>query len=248
MRNLYAWRLLFIGVLISIATVSATAQPILSLDFDERGGALTYPGFTSFLIDSVGTATAIQTNPTVRTVGAFTVTLSGLGANNGYDDRLRGTPTNSGALTTGDIYRDFVFSRDNTGNGGLDLRVAGLTPNGQYQVSVWSFDSGSPGTRVSDWSANGTVVRSDYTFGGAALPTTDDQYKFTFDASANGIGELLISGRRDSTSVNATATPDFGVFLNAIRIEAVPEPGSLSLLAGGICLAGLYRGFSRKAR
>ena len=41
--------------------------------------------------------------------------------------------------------------------------------------TIWSFDSGSLGNRVSDWFANGIEVFSDYSFGGANLPFDDTQ-------------------------------------------------------------------------
>src|SRR4051812_4442504 len=153
------------------------AQALLSLDVEERGATpLVASGFSSFLMTDAGTA--IQTTPSARTFGPITVTLSGIGA--GYDDRVRATPVNSGAFTMSEVYRDLIFSRDSAGTGGLDIDLTGLTPNQQYAISVFSFDSSSGGTRVSDWSANGVVVKDNYTFDGRVLPTDNSTYRIDF--------------------------------------------------------------------
>ena len=225
-----------LGLFLFIALAGKSwAQPVLSIDFNKRGtdpATNTMAGFSSFLIDSVGSANAIQTAPTVRTFGAITVTLAGAGATTGYDDRLRATPLNSGAFTQGLLLRDFVFSRD-VGNGGLDITIDGLTANQFYKATIWSFDTSSGGRRVSDWSANDNVVINDYTFDGRVLPTNDLQYRFTFVVGASDSGEVLIQGRRDSTSVDTANAPSFGVFLNALQLEPTdPRPSLVTQPVG----------------
>ena len=69
--------------------------------------------------------------------------------------------------------RDFVFARDTTPETGMDIAVEFLETNTSYNVTLWSFDTGSTGARVSDWTANGTLVRSAYTFDGNVLPAGD---------------------------------------------------------------------------
>src|SRR5439155_11844229 len=97
-------------------------------------------------------------------------------------------------------------------------------------------DSGSAGSRVSDWFANGVLVTNNYTFNGAVLPTNDSQYQFTFRTTANASGGVLLSGRRDSTSVDGAGAASFGVFLNAFQIAAVSTfpttNGNVSALLG----------------
>jgi len=204
-------------------SLPARGQIVLSIDVNERGqdpGTSTFPGFDPFIIDSIVSGTAIQSNATARTFGALTVTLAGVGAGNGYDDRLRTTPVDGGAFTQGLLLRDFVFSRD-TNSGGLDITIEGLLAEQFYKVTIWSFDSGSNPNRVSDWFANGVQVQDNYTFTGSALPTSDLQYQFSFQAAASPSGQLAIQGRRDPSSAAAT----FAVFLNALRLEiGTPDP------------------------
>jgi hypothetical protein len=200
---------------------------LLALDFNERGVSEpvnTEPGFESFVINSNVSATAIQIPPTTRHFNGISVTVSNT-APFGYDDRNRGTPANSGAFTETLLLRDFIFSQD-SGTGGLDVTVAGLAPGGMYRFTVWSYDNGSSGNRVSDWFANGVTVTNNYSFGGQNLPTSNEQYRFTFETIADGAGQVLLSGRRDASNIS------FGVFLNALRIVSLSSSPTTTGLAG----------------
>jgi hypothetical protein len=203
---------------------------VLAVDFNDRSNGTvtnTANGFTSFLIASNISSTAIQTGAVSRAYGTYTVSVSGSGANPGYDDRLRTTPNNSLTLTLGQLYRDFVFSPD-TASGGLNVTVDGLIPNQAYRVTGWSFDQGTTGGRLSDWSANGSLVVDNYFFNGSTLPTTDGQNTFTFKVSASPSGQIAITGRRDSTSPAGIA-----VFLNALKLE-ITTPDAPTILAAPV--------------
>src|SRR5688572_13865717 len=107
---------------------SAEAQSILRLDFNDRSGnplTDTQPGFTSFLINSNLSPVVPQTNATVRTYGALTVSLWGHGINPSYLDYLRAEPTNHGAFTESLLLRDSVQSSSHLDNGGLNLSITG---------------------------------------------------------------------------------------------------------------------------
>ncbi len=209
--------------------VGTVPTPVLALDVNERGvnaATTTQAGFVSFVINSNISTSAIETQAVTRVYGGISVTVSNT-APYGYDDRLRDAPVNGGAFTESLLLRDFIFSRDDSGTGGLDVWLAGLTPHQAYRFTIWSFDSGSLNTRVSDWFANGTQLISDYTFSGGNLPTANEQYRFGFEAPADGAGRILISGRRDMTSTT------FGVFLNALQVEtlaSVPATNGLAAL------------------
>jgi hypothetical protein len=198
-------------------SLGLSASPVLAIDVNERGvdpAANTQAGFVSFVINSNVSSTTIQTQATTRVYGGLSITVSNT-APLGYDDRLRTTPVNSGAFTDSLLLRDFIFSRDDTGTGGLDTTIAGLATNRSYRLTLWSFDSGSPGNRVSDWTANGVSVTNGYTFNGSTLPTSKEQYRFTFDTVSDGSGRILVSGRRNP------ASSVFGVFINALEIDSL---------------------------
>ena len=69
------------------------------------------------------------------------------------------------AFSDAQLVQDFIFSRTNTGTGGMDVTIDGLVAASTYTLTVWSFDSGSPGSRTSDWTANGVTIE-DYGFEG----------------------------------------------------------------------------------
>ncbi len=204
--------------------IGGTGAPLLSLDFNDRDNNTTdttQNGFTSFLIGSTGGNAATQTGALTRTIGSTPVTLSNSGADP-YDDRYRSTPTDGASLTTQRLLRDFVFSRDQTGTSGLDLTVTNLPAQQPCRVTVWSYDSSSPGSRVSDWYANGVLVRDNYTFNGGNLPAVDTAGRFGFDAVTTAGGSLVIGGRRDPSSAT------FGVFLNAVQIMPLGFAGLIT--------------------
>ncbi len=187
--------------------------PLLSVDFNIRTAAAadTMAGFTAFKASGATSPAPLSTD-TVQTIGAYTVTVRQVGGTT-YDDRVRTTPANSGSFTQSLLLKDFIFSKGTATGTGLDVIVAGLAANTPYAFSVWSYDSGSPNNRVSDWSANGTVVKAGYTFAGGTLPTTDTQYRFDFTATTDATGKMTIGGRFVSAPAASPA-----VFLNALQV------------------------------
>ena len=194
---------------------SGSAAPVLSLDFNDRTTNLAEAGFSPFVLDTAGGAGAIQSGVVTRVFGDLSVTLSPVGGI-GIDDRVRTTPANAGAFTESALLRDFVFATDAAGNNGLDVEVAGLVAGRSYQVEIWSFDTSSTGSRVSDWSINGELVADDYTFNGSVPPASNGQYRITATVAADEAGGLRIEARRE------TASSSYGVFLNALRISPAP--------------------------
>lgn len=206
----------------AVMLFSAPLRAELLIDINDRENdtaANTQTGFSAFVIDSVGGVIPIQTGEISRTFGTITVTIrSSSPGTLGYDDRKRAVPANTASFTQAALLQDFIFSRDNTGNGGFDVEISGLQANASYPVTIWSYDNGSGGTRVGDWSAGGIVVKEDYTFDGRTLPADDMSYQFSFNTTSDAAGKILIQGRRDSTSVDANGAASFGVFLNALRV------------------------------
>src|SRR5262245_59741535 len=101
---------------------TSSAQTVLAIDFNARSAdtpANTQPGFMSFTMSA---ASGIQTTPSTRSFGDFTVTVANSGTL-GYDDRSRGGPADSGSFTESALLKDFIFSRENSGVSGLDVTI-----------------------------------------------------------------------------------------------------------------------------
>jgi hypothetical protein len=211
----------------------------MKIDVNQRANNTpdnTQLGFQPF---TMGNASGAQSTPTTRSYGTTNVTVSSVPSGINYDDRFRGAPLNNGPLTTEDIYHDFIFSAYNAAlTNGLDILIAGLSAGQAFQVTVWCFDSGSTGNRISDWYANGVLVSNNYTFNGSVLPIDDNANKIVFDATANPSGQILISARRDTASVASQPA----VFLNAFQLIPLPQMrstnGNVAALAGQN--SGLY--------
>ena len=201
-------------------------ETVLAVDFNNRGNSeatnpgVTQAGFSEFLLPG---ATGGK-----RSYGDIDVTVSPA-TGTSLDDRWRSTPTDTGTFTHQELLRDFIIGGSNpAGVGdGLDVLVEGLESDGLYEVTLWSFDTGSTTDRYSNWYANDVLVQ-EYHFNGSTHPTTDGDYSFSFLAFADATGNLLIEGRRLDTG-------GLFVFLNALQLTlVVPEPGSWLLVLSAI--------------
>src|SRR5262249_4385889 len=158
------------------------------------------PGFSDFQVSmtSVPSASAIFSN-------ALKVTFSGLGAN-ALQSRDRvvdsvglGFVTNTPPFQTqAQIYNDFVFQNSNTSTNGMRMLLEHLAPNTPYGVMIWSYDIGSTGDRIADWSetSSGTpiVVTNGYTFNGSAIPTNNFQNVIGGLFTSTATGKLQFDG------------------------------------------------------
>lgn len=201
---------------------STIAAPIISVDIDEASDPDTAPGFTSLPVSFNS-----QLNPSV-TVGAITVTLDG---HWGARDRGVANPANNGAFTDNLLLRDTVFPFD-PGPGPFTMTVSGLTPGLQYDTSLWSYDS-AVGTATYDISANGNLLRDDYSL--TIPPTTNDQHRIDFLATADAAGKVVVSLSDYKPAVGPTGYAEYR--LNAIQMTLVPEPCGVALL--GFAFAAL---------
>jgi hypothetical protein len=197
--------------------------PVLSIDFNNRGDdpvVFTEPGFAPFVIDGTG----LQLAPVQRSFEGVDVTLSDT-SGVGYDDRRRGSPANSGDFTQSLLLRDFVINWSGQGTEGFDVLIEGLIAGQHYTVSIWSFDTSSPGDRVSDWYANGELVYPEYWFDGSIHPTSNDDYRFEFLAQADTSGRILVQGRRNELTAGT-----FGVYINALQVIPSAAPPAVLLI------------------
>ncbi|MEO6034403.1 MAG: CotH kinase family protein, partial [Verrucomicrobiota bacterium] len=180
---------------------------VLAVDFDARTGesaaANTEPGFSQMNLNA---------NPS--TFNGLTVTLSAIGGGL-LDDRDRTTPAQTSSLTQDQLYDDFIFVNGMVDGNGIRIQIAGLGPNQDYRLKIWSFDSSSGGARVSDWieTASGmpNAIRTGYTFNGSTPPVNDGDDTFSATVRSSASGLLTVEGRRNGGTSH-------GVFLNALQL------------------------------
>jgi hypothetical protein len=206
--------------------LAGQSQTTLRVDFNDRSNDLpshTEEGFDSFVLGAIGGSTATQNGTNTLRFGTVTLSVwNELGT--GLNDQRRTVVVNVPGFTNAQVLEDFVYNPGATAtNSGLALRIQGLTPNQISQLIIWSFDSNSSGNRVSDWYANGVLVKANYSFNGAVLPTSNGDYHFGFSATADANGEILIRGLCNSTSLDNNNAAAPGVFLNALEITPVPD-------------------------
>lgn len=206
-----SWQSGDLGVGYNSVSGPPPSTTVLAVDFNDRGNTgLTQLGFNSFVINA---GPESQTASVTRNYsGGVSVTLHNA-SSEPYEDRVRDTPFNAGEFTESALLRDFIFSREQTAAGGLDVVIDGLDAFETYTLTVWSFDSVSTSLRTSDWTANGIVAAENYSFAGNALPTSNDTYRFAVVVNADAQGRITLQGRNDEITGN------FGVFLNALRVE-----------------------------
>ena len=193
---------------LSFSSGPAPGAPALSVDFNdddsgESGAANTETGFNTMTLSA---------NPS--TFNGITVQLSAF-SGGVLDDRDRAVPTQTATLTLDQIYDDFIFVVGTTNGNGGRIQITGLTPNTNYQLTVWSYDNGSTGARVSDWveTASGVtrVITNGYTFDGSVIPTRDTDDTFGGMLTSSATGALTIEGRRNGGTSH-------GVFLNGLQL------------------------------
>jgi len=204
---------------------AVTSGEVLDVDFNTNNMPNAQPGFEEM---------TLLVNPANFT-NTVRVTLSGLGspvpAPLAARNRTPAVPNNPPYMTQDRLYNDFIFANNaNTAGTGMRILIERLATNVTYAVTIWSFDSSSAGTRVSDWTetSSGTPlsVATGYTFDGRIAPTNDFEATLggLFTSSANGT--LQFEGLRTAASVDGNNAASFGVFVNALRLVAAPVPHS----------------------
>ncbi|MCG8586155.1 MAG: hypothetical protein MI757_15715, partial [Pirellulales bacterium] len=126
----------------------------------------------------------------------------------------RATPVDSANTDQSQLLRDFIFG-PRADDEALRIVVEGLEPNGHYDGTLWSFDSGSGGQRTSKWLVNGRSLAEAYFFDGLQLPTSNADCQLNFKSQASSDGQLFIEVQH----VSAPRSPYYSAFINALRLK-----------------------------
>ena len=132
----------------------------------------------------------------------------------------RGGPGDAGAMTYGELYRDFVF---HNASGTLSFDITGLTPNVEYEITWYMFDSAAVGNlanRVQPRGGSNTTgdsVDVAYTSGSPILSNTDFAYTGTWKSSDGSLEIDVIDQAGGNTEARVCG----------LRIVEVPAPGTV---------------------
>lgn len=224
-----------VAVIGLVVASTACAQPLdIAIDIDSTrlsgtdisGEIVTQPGFLSWDMTNVGTSS----DP--LTVDGVTFQIFGLqGAN---QSRVRAAADPPGESES--LLRDFVFNEGANGRA-VGLRISGL-PVGAYAIESWHYDSvliTEESTQIEIRNQGGSP------YNGPDFPTfpfgTSPGF-LRFDVESDGLVKEIIY--REASDTNRAR-------LNAFRLQAVPEPTSIVLVAMGLGLAAC-RGRRRTGR
>jgi hypothetical protein len=209
------------GIAVFVATIaaaiiamprSAWAVPLLAVDF---GTADNYvqSGFSEMAgVVSQSTANA--------SFGSYTVDLTGQGFGT-----ATGTHSAAIAQSVRPLYRDYYFNDSDVNGVGVTLAIGGVTPNAQYNLTLWSYDGDqSFSSTDTSWSpinnSNGTI--GSVTNFATPRPTSLSDYSTTiqvssstssleiFGTTTSGFGGTRLNGFRLNDGVNNVLSVDLG--------------------------------------
>ncbi len=222
LANKFLCLLAALGII--LGPVTASAGTIIAIDV---GDGPVQSGFSAFPVGFLESNGAAVTH----TYSGVTLTIDEL-TGHFWRARDRGDQGSNGTFTQSDLLRDFLTSSDGYS---ITAQITGLMPGVIYDIQLWSYDPFSDFSFRSDWTVNGSLVQQNYSQS-HGVPLTNDDYRLSFTAVADSLGQLLISG----TPQNASD----GVRINAIQVSSanvpnVPEPSSLFIF-GSFTMVASY--------
>jgi hypothetical protein len=218
----------FVSIM-SLAAVPELYGALLAVDFG-RPTTDVQSGFAGMSGDvSVASKTDV--------IGPYSVTVQGqgfysAGFNAGHVD-----------ASVAALYEDYYYHNSTTNGEGITLSIAGVTPNTDYDVTLWSYDednifSPTPTT----W---GPAASTSTTGTSGAMENFAEPYPT--DLSYH---RAIIRVHSTSSTLDIFGTTtggSGGTRLNGFELNTIPEPGAPMLLAIGVTIAaGRRRLLGRK--
>jgi hypothetical protein len=176
----------------------------------------------------------IQSSAT-QTIGAYNVTVKG----QGFEDTSTGN-ANAIDASVRDLYRDTYYNNSDVNGVGVTLTIDGVTPNTDYDVTLWSYDAAqSFSSTETVWGPSNSTTGASGTITNFATPRPAS----LSDRSTT----IRVRSSTNTLTLFGTTTSGFGgTRLNGFQINAVvPEPTSCLLIALGMAT---WLGVSRVRR
>src|SRR4051794_8858793 len=201
-----------IALFVVVISRRSQAAPLLAIDFSTVDNYV-QSGFSELAGDaSQSTANA--------TFGGYTVDLAGQGF---------GASTGGHAAAIDQsvrpLYRDYYFNDSDVNGVGVNLSIGGVTPNAQYNLTLWSYDGDQSFSSTDTlWSPinNSSGTSGSVTNFATPRPNTLTDYSTTiqvssttrtldiFGTTTSGFGGTRLNGFRLNDGVNNVLSVDLG--------------------------------------
>ena len=195
----------FGGTRLNGVMVKDGATTLLALDFG-RPGQLSSPVQATYTELSGDTSQATFS----QAVGGFNVSLEGQGFYNTTSTNL--DPVDASVR---DFYRDYYYNNATAPGQGVKLTVVGVTPNTDYDLTIWTYDADNFSPTPTTWTPSGMTT-------GAVGSITNVREPFPATLSDN---RATIRVRSTSTSLEVRGTTTAGsggTRLNGFELSVAP--------------------------
>lgn len=136
------------GTRLNAVTVKDGETNLLALDFGRAGQP---PSPTQATYTGIG---GLVSDPVIsQTVGALTVSLEGQGF-------FSTTSINADLIDPAvrDFHRDYYYNNSITPGEGIELTIDGVTPNTDYDLTLWSYDADNFSSTHTTWNPTGATT------------------------------------------------------------------------------------------
>ena len=138
------------GTRLNAARVSSGGMDLLSLDFGRPDTPVTEsPVQTGF----AGVSGDVGAPHFSQLVGAYTITLDGQGF-------FQTTSSNADLIGAGvrDFFRDYYYNNATDPGVGVTLKIDGVTPNKDYDLTLWTYDADNFNPTPTIWEPKGNTT------------------------------------------------------------------------------------------
>jgi hypothetical protein len=228
MKRRFMLAALLVAALTALGMGSAMAVPVLSVDFGRVLAAPTpvQPGFT-------GIAGNASEPSHTEAAGAFNVTVEGNGFFNAGFNAGNVDPA------VAPLFEDYYYNNATDPAVGIRVAITGVTPNQDYDVTVWSYDEDNIfSVTPTQWGpASGSA-----TTGTTGLVSDSGATPYPTSLAEKSTTIRLRSTTNELAFFGASTGGSGGTRLNGFQLSPVPEPASLMLAgAGAMAMAAVRR-------